>query len=115
MNSNEKQLQHQSFVRVFTISYVFFNIRNTQHDYQSTFAQNSTNISDIQPESNSTANGSVTTPIPRGLWDIQSSGLHGTLNITSIDTQGELQGSIRFIHLNRLIRPSKDIMIKMAI
>ena len=33
-------------------------------------------------------------PIPTGEWDIVSNGLHGTLNITSIDRQGHLSGTI---------------------
>jgi hypothetical protein len=33
-------------------------------------------------------------PIPIGEWDIVSNGLHGTLNITSIDRQGRLNGTI---------------------
>ena len=33
-------------------------------------------------------------PIPTGDWDIVSNGLHGTLNITSIDREGRLSGTI---------------------
>ena len=33
-------------------------------------------------------------PIPTGEWNIASNGLHGTLNITSIDSQGHLSGTI---------------------
>jgi hypothetical protein len=33
-------------------------------------------------------------PIPIGEWDIVSNGLHGTLNITSIDRAGHLSGTI---------------------
>jgi hypothetical protein len=33
-------------------------------------------------------------PIPLGEWDIVSNGLHGTLNITSIDRQGRLNGTV---------------------
>lgn len=33
-------------------------------------------------------------PIPTGEWDIVSNGLHGTLNITSLDSQGHLSGTI---------------------
>jgi hypothetical protein len=33
-------------------------------------------------------------PIPTGEWNIVSNGLHGTLNITSIDMQGRLKGTI---------------------
>jgi len=33
-------------------------------------------------------------PIPTGEWNIVSNGLHGTLNITSIDSQGHLSGTI---------------------
>jgi hypothetical protein len=33
-------------------------------------------------------------PIPTGEWDIVSNGLHGTLNITSIDREGRLNGTV---------------------
>ena len=91
----------------FTISFIFSIFVISQLDYQWTFAQNSTNISNILPESNSTTNGNLSTPIPLGLWNIQSNGLHGTMNITSIDTQGVLQGSISLYPFQSLNDPIK--------
>lgn len=79
---------------IFTISFVFLLFLIPQLDHPLTFAQNSTNISIIPPETYSITNGNLSTPIPLGLWNIQSNGLHGTMNITSIDAEGILQGSI---------------------
>lgn len=39
-------------------------------------------------------------PIPRGIWDINSNGLPGKLNIISIDNQGNLQGTISLYPYN---------------
>ena len=78
-----------------------------QLDLQLTFAQNSTNFSNNLSELNPNANNNVSAPIPLGLWNIQSNGLHGTMNITSIDTQGVLQGSISLYPFQTLNDPIK--------
>jgi hypothetical protein len=44
--------------------------------------------------------GKMIPPMPTGIWDINSNGLPGKLNITSIDSQGNLQGTISLYPYN---------------
>src|SRR5205809_141636 len=39
-------------------------------------------------------------PVPTGKWNLQSNGLHGILNITSIDNKGRLDGFMSLYPFN---------------
>lgn len=63
-------------------------------------AQNLSKNSSLDLEPHSTINSPSGTPIPLGAWNINSNGLQGNLNITSIDSNGTLVGSILLYPFN---------------
>jgi len=80
------------FLTIFLISFTFSLLILFSSNYNLALSQNSNEILDKQL-SNPTTNN-IVAPIPLGGWNIKSNGVPGTMNITSIDSQGVIQGSI---------------------
>ncbi len=75
------------------------------NNYKLALPQNSKENLDKQL-SDSTTNNRVT-PIPLGKWNIMSNGIPGTMNITSIDPRGVIQGSILLYPVESPNRPNQ--------